>query len=318
MKHGYRKTPQEINWLEVPLTFESLEDDNSFALVASDSSYTVTIEYSLDNGTTWSSYTTSTANDNYICTLDKGECVQLRGNNSKYSNYTNNSDPSYETNTLHHSFRSTKFFIAYGNIISLVRSTNYDTDLRVSAKAAFIKIFCDCSTLKTSGTKHLMLNTVCDGYGSRQQFAYAFYGCNNMEYLPVINGSSVTHCMYKWFHAFEYCTKLKAADIIVQAYSNFNGFVFNYCNSLKTLVIRPYTDDTTVNGSQIAAFCDSIDIVVFYPKTCPSNINILGSSKPNGTFYCRNDLTISIGNIYGIPSSWTRKDIIEIDPTYTY
>lgn len=231
-------------------------------------------------------------------------------------NHTSSDNPTYSNLTIFNSFRSNKFFLAYGNIMSLIYSTNYDTNFSIRTPSAFAKIFCDCTNLKTSGTKHLMLNAAPGSQNGRYLLACAFYNCINMEYLPILDGPNVTYCMYKYYYTFYNCDALKAVDFKTQGYSQLNAYMFCGSSSIKTVVVRSH-NNSGINGSGMLQYLSNVEIIIYYPPSFPSSNNMMSGSKENGTFYCRNDITVPVGT-YGIPSSWTRKDIIEIDHTYVY
>lgn len=309
MKRETRKNAQQVDYSAIPLTFESLADNNSISLVANDSTITKTIEYSLDGGTTWESYTSSTSDTNYICTLDKGECVMLRGNNTAYIDPPSNIG-AVTTVEKYNSFRSTGNFLAYGNLFSLIHPTTFSTNFTVN-KGSFSKLFMSCQTVHTSPVKKLFMATTTNSVTGA--FHCIFHSASNVEFQPVISQSAAhgTHFAY----AFR-STGIKTAII---PFSSTATMLFYYGfrgAPVETVLLK----GATLPDIRCAFFdCPNLKKVVAYTTTWRTlTDNIFNSQIPStGDFYCRPELTISVNSYKGIPSGWTRRNLSEIDPSIT-
>lgn len=89
-----------------------------------------TIEYSKDNGSTWTSITSSRAGTSF--NVDAGDKVLFRGNNATY----------YSSATRYSVFTdSTAIFNAYGNIMSLINSTNFSGLTSFTGSHNFYRLF---------------------------------------------------------------------------------------------------------------------------------------------------------------------------------
>lgn len=97
-------------------TIESLEDSNQIKMQRSSSPNNPTLEYSLDEGETWTSIqVTGTVT---FGTINTGDTIIFKGNNSKFSSAWN----------TYNYFTSTKQFKVYGNAMSLLNGDNFTTN----------------------------------------------------------------------------------------------------------------------------------------------------------------------------------------------
>lgn len=74
---------KEKPYAEQYLTFESLDDNNTIYLKATNTAITKTISVSTDNGATWTEYTSSTGGSGTaLATLNAGDKLLVKGENS--------------------------------------------------------------------------------------------------------------------------------------------------------------------------------------------------------------------------------------------
>ena len=120
-------------------TIRSLENNNTITLThnAGSTIGRTSFEYSLDNGTTWTSFTLY-AEGKTIATLASGATLMMKGtNNTLGTTYSNG-----------HFFRGTADYEVEGSIASLVTGSNTDTELSGKGTYTFAQLF--------SGDTHLV------------------------------------------------------------------------------------------------------------------------------------------------------------------
>ena len=224
------------------LTFvNDYNGQNTIRLIKYGSPATVTLEYTKDSGTTWTTWTSSgTLN----ITLEEGESVWFRGNNSTFSNDTSN----------FFSFDATQPFSAYGSPMTLLSKTHATND---APPMAFYKLFYLCNNLKRhpdleinqtlrstssiySGSVYREAFRGCTGLtyidlhwldvisGHTCTFAYAFYGCSNVESIDFGNFKGFDrNSGWSGYHTFEYafadCTKIKEINLRYYESGSFDG-----------------------------------------------------------------------------------------------
>ena len=168
-----------FNPLTSYLTFEATEDSTiiRFYRYSNNSQITLrTIDYSLDNGETWTSYTaravaTGSTGGNMV-TLNAGQKVMVRGSNSMYANSA--------SANYHLRFYFSKKTYVYGNIMSLINKTDFAnlTSFTSTTGHAFKGLFRGSSTISTHPTKDLILpvKTV-----TTNSYRMLFNGCSNIS-----------------------------------------------------------------------------------------------------------------------------------------
>ena len=179
----------------------------------------LTIEYSKD-GVNW---TRETGNQIYI-NLDAGEKVFLRGDNSAYAKTINGTG--YCTTIVCNSP-----FYAYGNVMSLIDSKNYETLKSFSEEKALDGLFQDSYNLRNHPTKKLELPAT--GL-TRSCYTGMFYNCKGLTSAPAL--PATTLAPYCYSSMFSGCSGLTTAPVLPATnladycYDN----MFSDCTSLKT------------------------------------------------------------------------------------
>ena len=97
-----------VDYSKQYLTFKVIKGGN-ITIKASNANVAKTIQYSTDNGSTWTSLTTSTTAQELGGTLNVGDKVLVKGTNTTYG-----------TNSYYNSFGGTAKVNIYGNIMSLI------------------------------------------------------------------------------------------------------------------------------------------------------------------------------------------------------
>lgn len=276
----------------------------------------ITLEYSTDGGSTWSSFsiggrqvTTVT-----VATIPAGGTILFRGNNT----YIN------KAGALR--FSSTQNFSVSGNIMTILDKTGQSTTL---SQAGFASLFAgskvtDASRLKLPATtlvtscyqslfRDCTLLTAAPNLPATTLTDYCyntmFYGCTSLTKAPELPATTIaTNCYSDMFNG---CTSLVTPPSILPATSVLDTYscyqqMFNGCTSLTT---TPYlASEDLANSCYYAMFngCTSLNKIIVAAKwwyAGYANYWVSGVAA-TGTFYNLNNATIPTGTS-GIPSGWT-------------
>ena len=222
--------PQQHDYSQDYFTIRSLANNNTITfsdwLQSTSSHYTIYV--SNDDGLTWSSYTSSFYNTT-IATLDAGEKILIKGNNSHYgtTNTTMTKDFSF--------FQSTDNCEVEGNIMSLVYGDNF-----------------------------IGQTTLIDDYTFTELFDLLLVNAENLV-LPAT--TIAPHCYYALFRNRTRLLKapkiLPATTLALQCYGN----MFYGCTVLTTAPTLPAT--TLAQGCYVSMFswCESLTTAPTLPAT---------------------------------------------------
>lgn len=207
------------------LTFESLDSNNSFFFIGSDSNYLQTIQISLDNGETWIEKSSS-LEKTIIFTLNKGEKVLIKSNS-----WHQNSKDNFNQNR----FDSYKKYKIYGNIASLLYGDNFQEQTTTNIARAFQGLFNVSERLIDASN---LIIPICTEYTCY----YMFMNCNSLKYPPKITATTTgANCYMRMFQEcpkLEYCPELPAMQLTIGCYYA----MFKGCTSLvKVQDILPAT-----------------------------------------------------------------------------
>jgi len=174
------------------LTIESLEDNNTIYLKASSDGIAKTVSASTDNGATWTEYTSSSADDNgtALATLNTGEKLLVKGENSTYATTTSN----------YNQFASTGQFEAKGNIMSLIYGDNFENQTELTGAYNFCSLFRNPNVVSA---ENLILPATTL---SEHCYQYMFVGCTNLTTAPEL--PATTLASYCYGNMFRNCTSL--------------------------------------------------------------------------------------------------------------
>ena len=259
---------------------------------SSNSALTRTIEYKLNEGN-WTSITSSTGGT--TIPVAKGYTVQFRGNNDTYS--TNRTSITFSGTTAG--------FIAEGNIMSLINSTNFSGLTELTTAYTFVNLFQNCTGLTDASNLILPATTLANGCYSRM-----FQGCTSLTTAPELPATSFAYYCYS--QMFEGCTSLVNAPIINRKNSEDGDSacvaMFKGCSSLTRIqFINLYNLDSS--AQQMFWNCSNLNYVKCLTEatsTIECNIWLRGVSEA-GTFIKHPDSTY-VRNENGIPSGWTVVD----------
>ena len=179
------------DFLATPLTVEAAVAGATMTFDINTSAATNPIYYST-NGTEWTEYTDNTP----ITLTNVGDIVQFRGDNARYA-----TGPGTSSNI---SFSDNCY--VYGNIMSLITSTDFSTETTLTGSYSFYYLFYDNSHLLTDASRPLLLpaTTLAD-------YCYdaMFEGCTELITAPELPATTLANDCYRYM--FCYCTKLTTA-----------------------------------------------------------------------------------------------------------
>ena len=219
---SFEMTPDgTFNALHTPLTFEAKTAGATVTFTIA-SVATNPVRYST-NGSTWKNYSSGTA-----VTLENiGDKVSFCGDNAKYS-ISFNSDCS--------TISCSRDCYIYGNIMSLVNSTDYADDKTLSESNVFCKLFYNNTHIVNHPSKTLelpatTLTTEC--------YRYMFYGCSGLTRASALPATTLDVCCY--YSMFDGCTNLATApELSATTLANYcYMYMFEDCSSLTTAPALP-------------------------------------------------------------------------------
>lgn len=214
-------TPYYPNIKSTPLTLEAIADGTfTFRNKA-----TGNVMYKIDSGKTQ----TISANSTKTINVTAGQKVRFFGNNTAYA-----TDDEDGNNSL---ISSTVDFYVYGNIMSLVNSTNFSTTT-VLAPYAFTRLFYGNKHLKNHPSNDLILPAlVLASYCYRAMFGK----CTNLTTAPEL--PAATMASYCYSQMFSGCSSLTTAPKLPA--TTLDSFcyttMFSSCSSLTTAPKLPAT-----------------------------------------------------------------------------
>lgn len=280
----------EIDYSTMPLTFEILSD-GVINWKTTNTGFTKTIEYKLNDGS-WTSITSSTGGTSI--SVYSGDTVQFRGDNAAYT--------SNDKNLYRNSFGLTTQFNIYGNIMSLIDSTNFSSLTTLSSGRTFYQFFYGCNVIDASNLILPATTLTSNCYDSM------FYGCSNLVTAPALPATTLEGSCY--WAMFRDCTSLVTAPALPATIlaSNCYQRMFRGCTNL---VNAPELLATTLVVScyqQMFQGCSSLN----YIKCLATDISAGNCTQgwvenvaSTGTFVKDSTMEDWTTGDNGIPSNWT-------------
>ena len=213
----YGGEPTPVPYDEQYLTIESLENNNTIYIRASNTAITKTISASTDNGSTWIEYTsTNSGSGTTIATLNAGDKVLLKGTNAAYA-----------TTSYHNYLKSTGQFNTYGNIMSLISGDSFANADTLTANYTFKNLFFACTGLTSAENLILPATTLTNGC-----YKNMFQNCTSLTVAPELPATTLTSDCYNTM--FEKCTSLTTAPTLpaTTLTQYCCAQMFKYCSSL--------------------------------------------------------------------------------------
>ena len=256
-----------------PLTFTAKQNGCRIGYIYFSKDYAVqdaglNIEYSLDGGETWNTYTMATDESQaQMITLNNGETIMFRGNNANLAYYLDSED----------AYQTTKFVIegqiaASGDVSSLLNGIGGLLTVPISC---YSFMFCDCTSLTQAPA--LPATTLADSC-----YAHMFDGCTSLTQAPALPATTLADSCYVFM--FYGCTSLTqapalpATTLVISCYSN----MFYGC----TLLSHIEALFTTTPGASYT-------------------YNWVNGVAQNGTFVKSSEATWNVTGVNGIPTGWT-------------
>ena len=288
-------------------TIEATEDDTVLSWLfpsGPDVSKAVTIEWSSNNGLTWTSVTADVNAEGNIGTFNAGDKIIFRGNGATGFYYEENVDYC-DGNFL----RANKPCYVYGNVMSLIYGKNFAVETTVPEYALsylFSSYKNDWVLFKTSSPLVLPATTLANNC-----YSGLFAGCTSLVSAPELPATTLANYCYS--NMFAGCTSLVSAPelpVTTLADSCYGG-MFYECTSLVSAPELPAT--TLANYCYVSMFngCTSLTSVkCLASAVSPSNAvtNWLNYVSPTGTFTKAAGVSWPTGED-GIPSGWEVEEI---------
>ena len=266
----YGGEPTPVPYDEQYLTIESLENNNTIYLRASNTAITKTISASTDNGSTWTEYTsTNSGNGTAIATLNAGDTIIFKGENAVYA-----------TSTYYNFLKPTGQFNVYGNIMSLVSGDSFENADTLTGQYTFRNLFSGCTGLTSAENLILPTTTL-----TKSCYFGMFQGCTSLTTAPELPATTLAiDCYNSMFHN---CTSLTTAPALSAT------TLANYCyaNMLKYCSSLNYIKCLATNISA---------------NNCTKDwVNGVAST---GTFVKAASMSDWTTGVNGIPTGWTKQN----------
>lgn len=227
--------------VQTPLTFEAIADGTiTFANKAAGD-----VTYSIDGGEAHTIASQSTEGIN----IKAGQTVAFFGDNNYY-NFS--------------MFKSTADFYAYGNIMSLVSSTDYANAKTLTELRVFSCLFYENTFLKSHPSKPLVLPATTL---SENCYESMFSGCTGMTIAPALPATTLADYCYNGM--FMECTGLTTAPALpaMNLAEDCYGSMFRGCTGLTTAPALPATTLTNYCYSSMFMDCTSLTTPPALPAT---------------------------------------------------
>lgn len=276
------------------LTIVSSADNNVIKLVCNISEQK-TVEVSTDK-VTWTSYTTTTSGVT-LATLNSGQKLYVRGNNSSYGGST----------SKYSNFTTTGNFDVEGNIMSLLYGDDFASKTTYPATYTFVRLF---DSSKVVNAKNLILPATT---ATGRCYYAMFSGCTRMITAPKLPAKTLgTYCYYGMFYntAITEAPELPATTLKTYCYYR----MFRGCTGLTKSPVLPAK---TLTGScyyQMFWQCSNLNHVTMLATDISASdclYNWLSSVAATGTLVKDASMTTLPSGASGIPSGWTTEDYSE-------
>ena len=243
-------------------------------------------------GTTYSINGAEWENTGTTITVNSGETIRFKGNNSKYNNNTFGS--------------STASFELEGNIMSLIYGDDFKNKLTISSTYAFDGLFSNCTGLTSAENLILPATTLVNGC-----YCSMFKGCTSLATAPVLPATTLAYQCY--IQMFWSCTSLTAAPALpaTTLASGCYRQMFYGCTSLKTAPALPATTLASDCYYNMFYGCSSLNYIKCLATDIPSSYSTyywVDGVAATGTFVKAAGMTKWRTGKDGIPSGWTVQD----------
>lgn len=229
------------------LIFEAITD-GTIVWKANNASSIKSILYSVDNGETWSEWTSTTEGSSINVT--NGDIVYIKGSESnfitdKYSYFTN----------------GTAQYYVYGNISSLA-------DNSTSSNVCFANLFYNNKNIRNHGNKRILLPSTSL---ANNCYYRMFYGCANLTIAPELPATTLADGCYN--SMFQDCTNLSSAPKLpatTLANSCYNQMFYG-CSNLTVAPELPATSISPYCYYRMFRGCSNLTVAPELPATTLAN-----------------------------------------------
>lgn len=285
-------------------TIESLEDNNQIKMQRSKAPTNPTLEYSLDDGETWTSIQVTGAVT--FGTINTGDKIIFKGTNTKFASAWD----------AYNYFTSTKQFKIYGNAMSLLNGDNFTTnsEFATGTTHSFCGLFRTDKLVDASNLILPALTLYASSYNGM------FRGATALQYGPQMLATTPTgtECCSSMF---EGCINLEEAiEINFTSLSQqccFRMFCMNRTSKIttpkmtKSPILRCYTAATDCYTQMFAGNGNLNEITCLLQTPGGTTNWVQYAGADTGTFYKNSSATWNQGGTENVPSGWTVVDYIE-------
>ena len=314
------------------LTFKVIKGGN-ITIKASKANVAKTIQYSTDNGSTWTSLTTSTTAQELGGTLNVGDKVLVKGTNTTYG-----------TNSYYNTFGGTAKVNVYGNIMSLISGDSFKNNKTLTDSYTFKRLFYGYTNLLSADNLILPATTLASNC-----YNGMFYDCTSLVNAPELPATTLAgNCyayMFSGTNVLPDCsnidftsnsvvssgglislfagTKVTDSDLDRLLPKNTNGKYYLPVTTLASYCYREMfygcTSLTTAPELPATILADSCYQTMFYGCSSLNYIKCLATDisasnclsnwvsgvAPSGTFVKNVAAKWDVTGVNGIPSGWT-------------
>lgn len=275
------------------------------------------ISYSIDNGTTWTTMTTSETEQSFG-NLNAGDKILLKGENAAYGN-------NYNQNR----FGGTANVKIYGNIMSLVYGDNFvgQTTLNTGYNFNYLfsqanvvnaenlilpattlttncyrSMFEGCTSLTTA--PKLPATTLAD-----QCYTGMFKGCTSLVTAPDLPATTLEYYCYS--NMFRGCTSMASAPSVLPATTLAEGcysYMFNSCTSLTRAPELPAETLVKSCYQYMFEYCSSLSYIKCLATVTAASSCLaywVSGVASSGTFVKAANMENWKTGQHGIPEGWT-------------
>ena len=214
----------DINYM--PLTFEAKATNSTITFNAASS---ITMQYNTYDGMGWKPYTSGTS----VSLAEIGNKVSFRGDNNTLAHNPNNCSKFSVT---------TGQCYIYGNIMSLLSSTDYATATTLTSNYTFSRLFFNTNNTSPNIYSHSSKELVLPATTlTKWCYSEMFSGCSNLTSAPALPATTLAQNCYT--SMFNDCTSLASAPTLsatTLAASCYTSMFYG-CTSLTSAPALPAT-----------------------------------------------------------------------------
>ena len=239
-------TPEPGDYSKQYLTFEAV-DGGTVTITATSTNVAKTIQYSLDNGSSWTGLTTSTTEQSLGGTLSTGDKVLVKGTNSSYYN---------------NSFGGTAKVNVYGNVMSLIYGDDFIDKNTLSGSSRLSDLFYNNTNLLSAENLVLPATTLV-----KSCYSNMFSGCTDLTKVPELPATTLAQSCY--LYMFQGCTSLTTAPALpaTTLAGSCYLYMFDGCTNLTTAPALPATTLASACYSFMFRGCTSLAAAPELPAT---------------------------------------------------